>query len=158
MSRNAIIAAAVKSLVIGATLAIAVTPAISVAQAPDPAVALAASLAATATSSEAAAKAKKLSPVDTQKAIEAALEQTIAVSGLEPTVAIAALLATQTNMEKAGTMTPPIAAAIAAILAKIQAALKLQEVPGSTGRAGATALGAPPPSGGGGGSDYRPAS
>jgi hypothetical protein len=161
MNRNTFAAFAVRAMVATASLSLVALPVVATAQATAPAVdpaPLAASLASSAISAESAAKAKALAPDATQAAIVAVLEQTIATSGVEPTVAVAALTLTQSNMQKAGTLTPAIAAAIAEVLAKVQAAIKVQEGPGATGaRTGGAPLGAAGGGGGGGGSDYRAA-
>ncbi|HWW27845.1 MAG TPA: hypothetical protein VNZ85_18325, partial [Caulobacter sp.] len=107
---------------------------------------------------EASAKSKSLTTEAAHAAIVSALEQTIATSGVEPATAVAALLLAQTNMQKAGTLTPAIASALAEVLAKVQAAIKIQEGPGATGgRTGGAPISAPTGGGGGGGSDYRSA-
>jgi hypothetical protein len=160
MNRNTFAAFAVRAMVATASLSLAALPVVATAQAPAPAVdpaPLAASLASSAITAEGAAKAKALSPEATQAAIVTVLEQTIATSGVEPTVAVAALTLTQSNMQKAGTLTPAIAAALAEVLAKVQAAIKVQEGPGATGARGSAPVGAASGGGGGGGSDYRAA-
>ena len=110
-----------------------------------------------AQAAEASAKAKSLTADATHAVIVTALEQTIATSGVEPLTAVSALQLTQTNMQAAGTLTPAIAAAIAEVLAKVQAAIKVQEGPGAIGPTGGPPISAPGATGGGGGSDYRAA-
>lgn len=158
MNRNTFVAIALRAMTAGAVMSLAASPLVAVAQAPAPDPGpLASALATAALAAEAAAKAKSLTADATQATIVSALEQTIATSGVEPLTAVSALQLTQTNMQAAGTLTPPIAAAIAEVLAKVQAAIKVQEGPGSIGTTGGPPISAPGATGGGGGSDYRAA-
>lgn len=158
MSRNTIVAIAMRAMAAGAVMSLAASPLIAVAQAPTPDPGpLAAALAVAAQAAEAAAKAKSLTEDATHAAIVSALEQTIATSGVEPLTAVSALQLTQTNMQAAGTLTPAIASALAEVLAKVLAAIKVQEGPGAIGATGGPPISPPTTTGGGGGSDYRPA-
>jgi hypothetical protein len=149
-----------KSLATVIALTFAVGPLPALAQGPasvDAAAvgSLSTALAQGAVTAESGARSKSQNSVETQSAIESALEQSIATSGVDPATALAALDQTQVNMRAAGTLTPPIAAAIAAVAAKIRAALR--NGPSAVGaRSGPPSIGAPSSSGGGGGgSDYR---
>ena len=158
MNRNTFAAIAMRAMAAAAAMSFTISPLIAVAQAPTPDPGpLAAALAIAAQAAEASAKAKSLPADATQAVIVTALEQTIATSGVEPLTAVSALQLTLTNMQAAGTLTPAIAAAIAEVLAKVQAAIKVQEGPGSIGTTGGPPISAPGATGGGGGSDYRAA-
>ena len=157
MNRNTFVAVAVRAIAGAAVISFMVSPLVAIAQAPampDPGP-LASALATAAVAAEASAKSKALTAEATQALIVSALEQAIATSGVEPQTAVSALQLTLTNMQKAGTLTPAIAAAIAELLARVQAAIKIQEGPGSIGRNGGAPISAPAATGGGGGSDYR---
>jgi len=158
MNRNTFAAIAMRAMAATAAMSFTISPLIAVAQAPTPDPGpLAAALAIAAQAAEASAKAKSLTADATHAVIVTALEQTIATSGVEPLTAVSALQLTLTNMQAAGTLTPAIAAAIAEVLAKVQAAIKVQEGPGSIGTTGGPPISAPGATGGGGGSDYRAA-
>jgi hypothetical protein len=158
MNRNTFVAIAMRAMAATAAMGFAVSPLIAVAQAPTPDPGpLASALAIAALAAEASAQSKSLPADATQAVIVTALEQTIATSGVEPLTAVSALQLTMTNMQAAGTLTPAIAAAIAEVLAKVQAAIKVQEGPGAIGPTGGPPISAPGGTGGGGGSDYRAA-
>lgn len=125
------------------------TPALSVE-------ALTSALASTALQTESALVASGTSEVEHQAAIVDALEGVIAGSGVLPDVAIDALIAAQSSLRAAGTLSSACNAAFDAIIARIRALQNLEEPAAIGGDTGSPPFGAPPTaSAAGGGSDYR---
>lgn len=97
---------------------------------------------------------RTLADAEAQSAYVVALQDVIVASGATPEVVIASLEAAMSELQTAGTLPPPAAAAIEQLLARIRA--EAQQVPAATGGdAGLPAFGATPTStAGGGGPDY----
>lgn len=156
MKKQFLIAAIARGLAFSSTLAAGTAPTFAAAQSPQsPVAGLAAAIASAATGAESASQRSALNTADSVAAIGNAIERSVTLSGVEPAVALEALVAAQNNMRRDGTLTPAINAALNAVIARIRAAIAA-ETPGSVG--GSAPFGAPPTGGGGsGGSDYRPA-
>lgn len=157
MFKTGLIAIACRGAAIGLALAGAPVVVSAAVVIQDEVAVLAGQIASAIIQAQNEAAAAGLSQDDAAAAIEAAIQATIANSGVGPDVAAQALSSARATLAASGQLSPAAAAAVSSVQATVSGTGG--GAAGSGGANGGAPLGAPGSAGGGGGggSDYRPA-